>query len=144
MTNEKETQNQENINSKDFLIGSLIGGIMGASVALLFAPKSGREMREDINTGAQQVRERATEWKDVAYDKGTEWSTQIQERSRDISDRVKDKTVELQDRVNQIKDEKFNKNDKEAQEVAEAIEEAAEELDRLEADRTFEHSVNNK
>jgi gas vesicle protein len=36
-----------------FFIGSLIGGIIGAAVALLFAPASGRELRIQINDRAQ-------------------------------------------------------------------------------------------
>ncbi|GEL77188.1 YtxH domain-containing protein [Tenuibacillus multivorans] len=141
MANEKESQ--ESINSKDFLIGSLIGGIVGASVALLFAPKSGRELREDLNTGAQQVRDRASEWRDVAYEKGSEWSSQLQEKSREFSDRVKDTKDQVQDRVNQFRDERMNGDNKEALEVAEAIEEAADELERIEANESFEQSVKN-
>ena len=60
----------DNINSKDFIIGTLIGSIVGASVALLFAPKSGKELRDDINHGAIQARDRANEWKDTAIVKG--------------------------------------------------------------------------
>ncbi|HEX7058105.1 MAG TPA: YtxH domain-containing protein [Bacilli bacterium] len=37
---------------KSFLLGALLGGIAGSVAALLFAPKPGRELREDI---AQQV-----------------------------------------------------------------------------------------
>ena len=44
----------------------LLGGLMGAAAALLFAPKSGRELRADIadatRTGVDQARERATEY----------------------------------------------------------------------------------
>src|SRR5690625_2973817 len=60
----------DNINSKDFIIGTLIGGIVGAGVALFLAPKSGKELRGDLNQGAMQVKDRAYEWKDVAQDKG--------------------------------------------------------------------------
>src|ERR1700676_1236636 len=33
---------------KQFLIGSLVGGLLGATAALLFAPKSGRQLMNDI------------------------------------------------------------------------------------------------
>ncbi|WP_193394523.1 YtxH domain-containing protein, partial [Paenibacillus sp. A3] len=31
--------------NKDLLVGAVIGGVLGAVTALLFAPKSGRELR---------------------------------------------------------------------------------------------------
>jgi gas vesicle protein len=35
-------------NNNDLLVGLLIGGIIGAAFGILFAPKRGKEMREDI------------------------------------------------------------------------------------------------
>ena len=40
------------MNTKDFLIGTLIGGIVGATTALFLAPKSGKELRSDISDQA--------------------------------------------------------------------------------------------
>ncbi|KGX89149.1 hypothetical protein N784_02145 [Pontibacillus litoralis JSM 072002] len=125
------------MNSKDFLIGSLIGGIVGASVALLFAPKSGKEMRDDLNEGATQVRDRAMEWKDMAYDKGNEFSEKAKQTTADWSKNVSDKSQQLSDKVKSTVDGiKYKQEEWEevaedvAEEVAEAIEEAAEELHR--------------
>jgi len=33
---------------KGLVTGTLIGGIIGAAIALLYAPKSGRELRTDL------------------------------------------------------------------------------------------------
>ena len=38
---EREFDRDNGINTKDFLIGALVGGIVGAVTALLLAPKSG-------------------------------------------------------------------------------------------------------
>ena len=35
-------------NHSDLVLGLLIGGLIGAAFGILFAPKSGKEMREDI------------------------------------------------------------------------------------------------
>ncbi|MDQ0351286.1 gas vesicle protein [Alkalibacillus filiformis] len=126
---EEKQKTEENINSKDFMIGTLIGGIVGASVALIFAPKSGKELRQDINTGAQQVRERADEWKDVAYEKGTEFQERFYETKE-----------QLQDKVNELKDQALNEGEDVAQDIADAIEEATEELERQEANELYERS----
>lgn len=42
-----------NNNSKNLTCGILTGVLVGASTALLFAPKGGRELREDISTNAR-------------------------------------------------------------------------------------------
>lgn len=51
---------KDGINSKDFLIGTLIGGIVGATTALFLAPKSGKELRDDLNTQANALKEKQT------------------------------------------------------------------------------------
>ena len=51
---------------KDYSIGSLVasfllGGIVGAGIAILLAPQSGRETREKIKEYAEHVKEKAAE-----------------------------------------------------------------------------------
>lgn len=53
---------------KDFLRGILIGGI-SAGVALLFAPKSGKELRQDLKNSAEDLMERGeTAFEDLSQD----------------------------------------------------------------------------
>ncbi|QGH35356.1 YtxH domain-containing protein [Gracilibacillus salitolerans] len=133
MTNQNQYQNEENqnINSKDFLIGSLIGGIVGASLALIFAPKSGKELRGDLNQGAHYVKDRANEWKDVAYEKSGEWRDYAKEQSQQLGNTVSEKSQDLTSKLKETKatiQEKIAKDEdpeKAAEEVAQAIEEAA-------------------
>jgi len=47
MTKEKQT--------KGFIIGAVVGGVIGSLSALLFAPKAGKELRQDISSGAHKV-----------------------------------------------------------------------------------------
>jgi gas vesicle protein len=44
-----------------FLVGLVMGGLIGAAVALLYAPQSGEETREAIRTRSIELREQATE-----------------------------------------------------------------------------------
>jgi len=46
----------------------LVGGIVGAGIALLLAPKSGKELRQDIKDVASSTKKRIT----TAVDKGNE------------------------------------------------------------------------
>lgn len=102
----------DNINSKDFIIGTLVGGIVGATVALMFAPKSGRELRADINEGAMQVMDRANEWKEVAqekgadlYDKGSELTKKAIDSTTKLTRDVAKKTEDLRKNVMEKQDE---------------------------------------
>ena len=56
-------------NSGGFFLGALLGGVVGAAVALAFAPKTGRELRADLSTGTKQAFDKVDEWKDVAVEK---------------------------------------------------------------------------
>lgn len=47
--------------NKSLLWGALIGSVVGSVTALLLAPKSGRELRQDITEGARQVSEKGQE-----------------------------------------------------------------------------------
>ncbi|WP_047981560.1 YtxH domain-containing protein [Ornithinibacillus contaminans] len=100
---------------KDFFVGTIIGAAVGASLALLFAPKSGKELRGDINQGAIQVRDRATEWKDVAQAKGEEWKNVAQEKGQEwkelavvkgseIKQKTQDLTSNVQTKLQDLKD----------------------------------------
>lgn len=79
----------------DRLTYLLIGAGIGATVALLFAPKSGRELRGDIadashrgldytKEGARRVGERATDVYGQATQKATEVYGQTAQRAQDL------------------------------------------------------------
>ena len=40
---------------RDYLLGLLFGGLIGAVLGILYAPKSGKEMREDIKDKANEL-----------------------------------------------------------------------------------------
>ena len=47
--------------NKSLLWGALIGSVVGSVTALLLAPKSGKELRQDIAEGAKTVSSKTTE-----------------------------------------------------------------------------------
>lgn len=65
--------------NKSLLWGALIGSVVGSVTALLLAPKSGRELRQDISEGARQVTE-----------KGQELAVKVGEQSSQIVTKVKE------------------------------------------------------
>lgn len=58
-TTEDIMQDNNSSYTKGLLIGAAIGGAVGAALALLFAPKSGRELRRDIADKTEEVVDKA-------------------------------------------------------------------------------------
>ncbi|MCR6095489.1 YtxH domain-containing protein [Salipaludibacillus agaradhaerens] len=85
----------DKMNTKDFLIGTLIGGIVGASAAFLFAPKSGRELRQDINEQARAAKDKTSDWTNQAVEKG---STMASTAARSVTDQ----STQLIDKVKKL------------------------------------------
>lgn len=86
------SNDNNNMNTKDFLIGTLVGGLVGAASALLLAPKSGKELREDINEQASSAKELTSGLTNVAKDLGAEYATIAKEKSSTIAKTVSEQS----------------------------------------------------
>src|SRR5688572_21473286 len=78
----------------------LIGGGIGAVIALLFAPKSGQELRGDIadvtrkgidksKEAASQIQERAGEYYEVGRERASEIYQTAQEKAGELTEKAK-------------------------------------------------------
>ncbi len=66
------------------LVFLLVGGIIGAGIALLYAPKAGRETREDIKRLAARGAERFNESKDLIEAKMSHLMHQISTKTEEL------------------------------------------------------------
>lgn len=58
---------QESTGSGMFLLGAVAGALVGAGIALLMAPKSGAEVRQELSTGYNSMRDAASRrYRDLA------------------------------------------------------------------------------
>lgn len=80
---------EDESSSKDFIIGALVGGIIGAATALFLAPKSGKELRSDLNTHATTLKEKTSTYTDTAKEKSGGLTQQVKEQSSKVVDKVK-------------------------------------------------------
>ena len=101
----------DQINAKDFMIGTLIGGIVGSLAALLFAPKSGREFRDDINNQAYTIRDKTDQLRKTAISKGSEITSSVKDKTTEISRKVTEQSVDLVNKVRKIKTEEAETDD---------------------------------
>jgi gas vesicle protein len=54
-------QNKSEDSSSSFLLGALIGGLVGAAAAIFLAPKSGKEIRTTLNNQAGTLKEKTVQ-----------------------------------------------------------------------------------
>lgn len=67
---EEEEEEEEDEGTRDLLIGGLAGGILGAVVGLLMAPKPGEELRQDIIDTYEDVSDKTQEFANGVTKKG--------------------------------------------------------------------------
>lgn len=75
--------------SKGLVKGAIIGGAVGAAAALLLAPKSGRELRQDIRSKYNQASDKAMQWMSDAGAKTKEVASQVSQHATDLVDKTK-------------------------------------------------------
>jgi gas vesicle protein len=80
---------------KGLLVGFLTGGMVGAAVALLFAPKSGKELRKDIKGKTDELLDEAEKYLDVAKGKANTLINDGKSKSEKIISDAKIKADEL-------------------------------------------------
>lgn len=78
---------QESAGSGMFLLGAVAGALVGASVALLMAPKPGVEMRSDLNASFNSLRDAAAR------------------RYREMADRAGVQIANLEEKADQLADQ---------------------------------------
>jgi gas vesicle protein len=77
----------------------LIGLGIGAITALVFAPKSGKQLRRDLRRGYDDARDHLQDWAEEAKDRIQD----AKERARDMAERGADLADELRGRVEPLR-----------------------------------------
>lgn len=78
-----------------FLVGFLAGGVIGAIIALLYAPKPGKELRADIKNRAGEVVENAEEYVSAARSKAVEIINEGKRKSEGLISEAKKRAESL-------------------------------------------------
>lgn len=93
----KESEKDEEVIMKDdaannyaCAIGVVVGGLIGAGVALLFAPQSGRETRKDIKRAARRVKNSTVDLIEDTIDDVNDFIGDLRKKAADIADQGAD------------------------------------------------------
>ncbi len=85
--------------SKGFVLGAVIGGVVGAATALMLAPKSGKELRVDLNEGAKSLGEKTEKLRQTATEKTSQLKQTAMEKGSTLAETAKSKTSTLTETV---------------------------------------------
>ena len=94
--------NEENGMGKGLLIGFFTGAAVGSIIALLYAPKSGKELREDIKTRSQDFIEDADKYISNAREKASQLINDGKKKSELLVADAKEKVDALLDEAERI------------------------------------------
>jgi len=86
----------------DFLKGVLIGGLIGAAAGILFAPKSGKETREDIARKTDEIIKKAKEEYEVALEKSKNAYETAIRKAKEIQSMAREKVEDVEESVTEL------------------------------------------
>ena len=89
----------------DFVSGFLIGGIAGVIVALLYAPKSGKETRAELGKRAEDLIATARDDYEKALERSKKTYESAIKRLQDLESAAKAKVEHLEEEVSEITDQ---------------------------------------
>lgn len=88
--------------SSDLLKGLFIGGFIGVVLGILFAPKSGKDTREDIIRKTDEFLEQAKEGYENAVEKGKAIGETTVQHLKGLEISAKEKMEEVKGRINEF------------------------------------------
>lgn len=94
--------NEEKGIGKGLLIGIFAGAAVGSIIALLYAPKSGKRLREEIKTKSQDFIEDADEYISNAKEKASQYIRDIKKKSELLVTDAEEKVDALLDESEKI------------------------------------------
>jgi len=86
----------------DLLKGLFIGGLIGVVMGILYAPKSGKETREDIVRTTEDLLSRAKDEYEKAVEKSKAAYEAAVERLKDLELSTKEKVHEIEGKVSEF------------------------------------------
>lgn len=109
-------------NSKDFIVGSLVGGLIGAATALFLAPKSGKEIRNDLGQQASIVKGRTEKFTSQTLEKSAGLANVAKEKTVSLSQVVSEQSSQIMNKVRDLTNTTNEQRDVIETEVADALE----------------------
>ncbi|OCS88308.1 YtxH domain-containing protein [Caryophanon tenue] len=93
----------ESATTKDFILGAVVGAVIGAAAALLLAPKSGHELRQNVATQAGTLRDKSVALSSTAKEKTAEFSSTAVDKTKELAQKAQPLTEKVTPLVEKVK-----------------------------------------
>jgi gas vesicle protein len=80
----------------DWVKGLFIGGLVGVIVGLLYAPKSGRETRDELSDKAKDIAGKLKDEYDVAFEKSKSAYENLLKKLKEVEAKAEKKAREIE------------------------------------------------
>jgi len=87
------------------LLGTIVGGAIGAAAALLFAPKSGAKLRQEISEGFHAFCDKTKDIASTVSESTKELVANVKEEAIDLAQHAKESNETIKDSLITTKDE---------------------------------------
>lgn len=94
--------------AEGFLLGAVLGGLVAGASALLFAPKSGKELRRDITDQADEWKDQASEYAHDVKEKGESYYQEAKQKGEQYYSEAKHKAEEAVEEAKAKGEEVYN------------------------------------
>ncbi|MGG0717370.1 YtxH domain-containing protein [Robertmurraya massiliosenegalensis] len=101
--NQQRDKTESGVNTKDFLIGAFIGGIVGAATALFLTPKSGKDIRNNLTEQAHSIKIKTDHLREAAVMKGSELAEVAKEKTNTIGQTVSKQSNQILNKMKALK-----------------------------------------
>jgi gas vesicle protein len=86
----------------DFVAGLIVGGLIGAVIGILYAPKSGKETREEIGRKADELLSKAREEYEVAVAKSRKTYETAVQRLKVLEEKARMKADDAIEKIDEL------------------------------------------
>lgn len=98
--------------TNNFILGAILGGIAGAAVGMLFAPKTGKELRGTLNQQANSLLDKSVKLSGDVVEKGSELAAVTKEKATSLSKAVvQQSTGRIQKALSSDEEDSTEEND---------------------------------
>jgi len=119
---------EENKMARGLMIGFIAGSVIGGIIALLYAPKSGKELRNDIKLKKDEFLDDTAEYMQIAKTKANDLINEGKKKSEMLIQEAKKKANSLLDDANKLLS---SAKDKASGKMTDAKEKISSESDRI-------------
>ena len=107
--------------AEGFILGAIAGAAAAAIASLLFAPKSGKDLRKDISEGTSKTLEQADGYLDAAKQKGSQMVDDVEKSASEYFNLAGNKTDDVVSKTKKLFERKPDKAEEAVEETTDSL-----------------------